>query len=1720
MAASSVSAWAADTSPPTLTASHTWIQKEGNFYRFNILLDPRDDQGIERLEVREKINATSIPDSMSWREAVQDGVGSSEVPWKPEEPLSLAFNCTSMILQVRAVDTSGNYSEVITRTYKSPFPLSAGPNLTPSFGATALEWSGAGNLDCRGLFSADFDGNGRDDLAILNRTSGLVKIRRQNMDGSFSSNAFTVTANSITDGTVADFNGDGQPDIAVVVDGSVTVYENEGTDQNDVLQFTPTTPGGLADSAMAVVRHIAAVDLTGEGKPEIIISGDGDGNLGGGGANVAVLLNDESYALDAASNAVAPDGASAGRLALADFDGDGHLDVAMLNEAQKQVLLFRNKGNSSFGAATEADATLRPVTLHTGALGQGAATTAPGLPLAPRSLAAGDVTGDGRPDIVVTIHGYLGTGATAPVYRNLELWQLIENRGGGNFERWADQLVSQSEAAHSELDFASDVLLRDLNGDRLPELIFTSQFENGIRAFRFMPWLNRDNQLHTFTTSPTVVTSAANPHRLAAARFGANTKFDIVVANEAVKELTWHFTTSSSAASTKPIDVVGGAATVSCPGGIQGVNGTVSYVEYPGGTITYTLNCFNNTTTDLAGVTLEIPLPKGLYMTSGDAGYTYSYSGGAYTIRWNLDIPAGTSTARTLTAYISGIKAGSTIAPKAALKQGTKGLAAAVMPAVKVLAPDLHVFPSSFGQTWTFSFRPVYNPPAGAGMWMQGSFNGYQWFYLNAGSMTRASQFALEWNLATSSVPYGCRYFRTAIVSPGADAGYSSVFSAFLPATTGLKIVTKSPPSSGNFWTFSAAQTSTASNLTVRFQSTTTPDQEGSWTDIPVYSAVTRQGSVWNCTTYNIPAGVRYFRAISAAPGWVDSISAPLGPFIVQQSPPHLPPFTHWHIDGVQPAQGGQGEYAHQGDTVVFSASTAAVPGIKVRFQSKPHSNPEESAWTDLQGVMKVSGTKWTFTASYLPVGFRDFRAISSAPGYTDNTTLLYKGNYYSTVFAFLIKEPRLPQIPTIFSLLENPRDGSVVRTGIDIPISLKLFDFNGVQRAFVQQAQPGGTFKEIPNSNLMDVGELDHTTNLRFSGVGQISLRVAVVDGFFPSQTCYSNEITITVGPGNGGTSGPAITGFNGTLTQATLKSRGSVNLKARIGDDAGVRHAYVHNMTAGGAYVSTVGQMTRASNSNPADFACVASNLSDGTYYYRIVAEDFDGNESISGLLGPFEIVTPPVPPTPIHLHIADSSKLVMPTLPSGKFNYAYIPYATSGMVEFSYSGLPAGTNRFVAYRLDLGPNAPFWEQTVTNTSGTLKIKAPWWRAEKSYPNAGEGDYRIVCFQGSSQLPHGSGRNSFTVGHGWNLPNTFTELDYGLYWFKDGYHGLRGISPDQSDEYFDASKPTVIYVHGWQPGEVKVRRRESWVRQDPYQDSKVYDMCKVWKKQGYNVGIFNWNQFGDGDLLFSQANIYYIATENGLPAGHSLIYSKRNSDGSSSRHYFAYGHREDLDDRDVAELFINELFRCIGGYTPSASKEFRLIGHSLGTQVVGRTCDLIRQNPDWGIPLPTRISLLELAQINGLSINGLDIPETQKGYIAGLKNKGIAIDCYQSTDLQSLLGVNLAFVGDLHDMCAYARWRPDFIEPLKVGHNVFQKSHNEIVRWYMQSFDYYESAFPAFTYRAPFLKGDAVGNALSASTSNTRVKGLMGGMYWYEQSEGKNTAAITDDEFERKNR
>jgi len=44
------------------------------------------------------------------------------------------------------------------------------------------------------------------------------------------------------------------------------------------------------------------------------------------------------------------------------------------------------------------------------------------------------------------------------------------------------------------------------------------------------------------------------------------------------------------------------------------------------------------------------------------------------------------------------------------------------------------------------------------------------------------------------------------------------------------------------------------------------------------------------------------------------------------------------------------------------------------------------------------------------------------------------------------------------------------------------------------------------------------------------------------------------------------------------------------------------------------------------------------------------------------------------------------------------------------------------------------------------------------------------------------------------------YNTLDYGLYWFRDKREASKAVG--QANAYFDPTRPTVIYIHGWQNG------------------------------------------------------------------------------------------------------------------------------------------------------------------------------------------------------------------------------------------------------------------------------------------------------------------------------
>ena len=118
----------------------------------------------------------------------------------------------------------------------------------------------------RGIAAADFNGDGKQDLAVANGAAGTVSVLLGNGDGSFRNAVDYVTGGGTTGGgpislLAADFNGDGRPDIAVSNFGSgvaVLLAKADGTFQPAV---NSSAGSGLGSMVFGDFNHDGKTDI-------------------------------------------------------------------------------------------------------------------------------------------------------------------------------------------------------------------------------------------------------------------------------------------------------------------------------------------------------------------------------------------------------------------------------------------------------------------------------------------------------------------------------------------------------------------------------------------------------------------------------------------------------------------------------------------------------------------------------------------------------------------------------------------------------------------------------------------------------------------------------------------------------------------------------------------------------------------------------------------------------------------------------------------------------------------------------------------------------------------------------------------------------------------------------------------------------------------------------------------------------------------------------------------------------------------------------------------------------------------------------------------------------------------------------------------------------------------------------------------------------------------
>jgi len=354
----------------------------------------------------------------------------------------------------------------------------------------ATVMSVSGNLSA--VASADFNQDGNMDLAVVDNANSAVLILLGNGDGTFRQpTAVNTCSTGAQPATLAvgDLNGDGKIDI---------VTANYGTSSNGANTVTTCLGDGLGGfsatntvtaSTLAVSNPngVAIADVTGDGKPDIVVSlwqnaysilpGNGNGTFRSPMTQTIVGPATNPYAVavadlngDGKQDLIFPNGngmsvflgngngtfqaetvypGSGDAVVVADMNGDGKPDIVTTDWQLGRVNVLMNLGGGSFSP---------PLSFMSGTQ--------------PYALAVGNLKGDGHPDVVAANAG-LGSGV---VDGNITV--LLGN-GDGTLR---GALSFRSDRA-GRLSSAGPIVSADFNADGLPDAAVLNTGSSSVTVF-------------------------------------------------------------------------------------------------------------------------------------------------------------------------------------------------------------------------------------------------------------------------------------------------------------------------------------------------------------------------------------------------------------------------------------------------------------------------------------------------------------------------------------------------------------------------------------------------------------------------------------------------------------------------------------------------------------------------------------------------------------------------------------------------------------------------------------------------------------------------------------------------------------------------------------------------------------------------------------------------------------------------------------------------------------------------------------------------------------------------------------------------------------------------------------------------------------------------------------------------------------------------------------
>ncbi len=328
---------------------------------------------------------------------------------------------------------------------------------------------------------------------------------------------------------------------------------------------------------------------------------------------------------------------------------------------------------------------------------------------------------------------------------------------------------------------------------------------------------------------------------------------------------------------------------------------------------------------------------------------------------------------------------------------------------------------------------------------------------------------------------------------------------------------------------------------------------------------------------------------------------------------------------------------------------------------------------------------------------------------------------------------------------------------------------------------------------------------------------------------------------------------------------------------------------------------------------------------------------------------------------------------------------------------------------------------------------------------------------------------------------------LDYGIYWYGKG-NVAQKAKPSQNNRFFDKTRPTVLYVHGWQKDSHKNLSRENFLFTNPL-TGKTEDLASSWIDANWNIGVFYWNQFADEeDVTVAEGKIW-------SPATAKLKWKK--CDGTLAT--------EGAPSGSIADIFYRSVEEAMDGFE---GPQFRVVGHSLGSQVAARGSFLLLGGVE-SKNLPAGLRPTRLAQLDPYWSKGEKGKPWPGNEVRGIAEKtvkgGLLWEMYKTSALLKLGGdTNLP----LEKLIGYSTYIPSFIADKNY---LVQEGMRHVwaPKVYFMSF----AASPP-----PACPSNATCKlvARSAATSDEQTLELMKGAVAQRQVKGLETPTTKDDAFE----